>query len=35
VNIANNAENNDGWAGFYFGNYPANKSVVVGLSLTF
>jgi hypothetical protein len=35
VNIANNAENNDGWAGYDFGNYPANKSVVFGVSLTF
>jgi len=35
VNIANNQGNNDGWAGYDFGNYPASKSVVLGLNISF
>jgi TonB-dependent starch-binding outer membrane protein SusC len=35
VNIANNPNNNDGWAGYDFGNYPSSKSFIIGANLTF
>lgn len=34
VNVGN-GQQNDGWAGFDFGNYPSSRVVMVGLNLSF
>jgi len=31
----NGAGQNDGWAGFDFGNYPASRAFMVGVNATF